>query len=52
MDLKPLCKVCQSVLVGMRGGYCCPKCHSLYTIMVELVWNGDTKRGTIINGDS
>ena len=50
MDVK--CERCQSVLNPVRGGYSCPKCHSLYSINLRMIWDGIKKEEAKRHGDS
>jgi Zn finger protein HypA/HybF involved in hydrogenase expression len=43
MDIRPLCLNCETAVAKVKGGYSCPKCHSLYTIAMEMIWDATSK---------
>ena len=43
MDLRPLCLNCETEVAKVKGGFACPKCHSLFTVYMGMIWDATAK---------
>jgi Zn finger protein HypA/HybF involved in hydrogenase expression len=41
--MNKVCVNCETKLRPVKGGYTCPKCHSLYSIGMEMIWDATHK---------